>query len=94
MVGAGLSTGKWPAARSQRPGKTLHANPPAAGRRPPATQRGLCEDGFPTFGERILFGAVVVIDAGRFSFGNLRESKNAPLAERCLPTFGFRMRPW
>jgi len=36
----------------------------------------------------------VTIDAGRFSFGNFRESENAPLAERCLPMAGLRMPTW
>ena len=48
----------------------------------------------PTFGDRSLFGFAVVIDAGSANFGNLRESENTPLAERCLPTLGFRMRRW
>jgi len=32
-------------------------------------------------------------DAGKPSFGSDRESENAPLAERCLPTFGLRIAP-
>lgn len=51
----------------------------------------LTVNGLPTLGERSLFGFPVTIDVGRFSFGSLRESENAPLAERCLPTLGLRM---
>lgn len=32
-----------------------------------------------------------VAEAGSLSFGSERESENAPLAERCLPTFGLFM---
>ena len=46
---------------------------------------------FPTFGERTLFGFDVTIEDGNASFGSLRESENAPLADRCLPTLGFRI---
>ena len=28
-------------------------------------------------------------ESGSFSLGSERESENAPLAERCLPTFGL-----
>jgi len=28
-------------------------------------------------------------DNGSFSFGSERESENAPLADRCFPTFGL-----
>ena len=52
---------------------------------------GLAPNGLPTFGDRTRFGFPVTIDVGRFSFGNLRESENAPLAERCLPMAGLRM---
>lgn len=43
--------------------------------------------GFGRAGER------VKADAGRFSFGNARESENAPLADRCFPTFGLFIAP-
>ena len=50
--------------------------------------------GFPTVG----FGrgglAPGGADAGSLSFGSERERENAPLAERCLPTFGLRIAPW
>jgi len=55
---------------------------------------GFGTNGFPTFGDRRRFGFPVTIDAGRFSFGNLRESENEPLAERCLPMAGLRMPTW
>jgi hypothetical protein len=45
----------------------------------------LTVNAFPTFGDFILFGFDVTIDAGRFSFGSFRESENAPLADRSLP---------
>ncbi len=46
--------------------------------------------GFPTTG--FARGALVVTaDAGSRSFGSERESENAPLAERCFPTFGLRI---
>jgi hypothetical protein len=45
----------------------------------------LFENGFPTFGERSLFGFPVTMDDGRFSFGSFRESENAPLADRSFP---------
>lgn len=49
-------------------------------------------DGFPIFG----FGrgiARAADEAGSRSFGSDRDSENAPLAERCLPTFGLRIAP-
>ena len=55
---------------------------------------GLVANGFPTFGDRTRLGFVVTIETGRFSFGSLRESENAPLADRCLPMAGLRMPPW
>ncbi len=46
--------------------------------------------GFPTTG--FARGALVVAaEAGSRSFGSERESENAPLAERCFPTFGLRI---
>jgi hypothetical protein len=45
----------------------------------------LTVNALPTFGDRILFGFDVTIEEGKSSFGNLRESENAPLADRCLP---------
>ena len=49
-------------------------------------QRGLPMEGLPYFGERIFFaGGAVAIEAGRLSLGSLRESENAPLAERSFP---------
>jgi hypothetical protein len=39
-------------------------------------------------------GASFVADEGGSpSLGSERESENAPLAERCLPTFGLRIAP-
>jgi hypothetical protein len=32
-------------------------------------------------------------EAGNLSFGNERERENAPLTDRCLPTFGLRIAP-
>jgi len=32
-------------------------------------------------------------EAGNCSFGRERESENAPLADRCLPTFGLFIAP-
>jgi hypothetical protein len=48
--------------------------------------------GFPTtgFGRGASFDAE---DAGSPSFGSERESENAPLADRCFPTFGLRIAP-
>ena len=49
-------------------------------------QRGLPMEGLPYLGERIfLAGGAVAIEVGRLSFGSLRESENAPLAERSFP---------
>jgi hypothetical protein len=31
----------------------------------------------------------VAAETGSFNFGNERERENAPLAERCFPTFGL-----
>jgi hypothetical protein len=36
------------------------------------------------------FGVADAADVGRFSFGNLRDRENAPLAERGFSIFGFR----
>jgi len=32
-------------------------------------------------------------ETGKLSFGSARERENAPLAERCLPTFGLFIAP-
>jgi len=48
--------------------------------------------GRPTFG----FGREPLAEtelAGNGSLGRERASENAPLAERCLPTFGLRIAP-
>jgi hypothetical protein len=35
----------------------------------------------------------VTAEAGKFNFGNARESENAPEADRCFPTFGLFIAP-
>ena len=48
--------------------------------------------GFPTSG----FGRTVFAEAeeaGSASFGSDRDNENAPLADRCFPTFGLRIAP-
>jgi hypothetical protein len=45
----------------------------------------LTVNALPTFGDFNLFGFNVTIEDGSDSFGNLRESENAPLADRSLP---------
>ncbi|HEX7137008.1 MAG TPA: hypothetical protein VF219_04145 [Vicinamibacterales bacterium] len=62
-----------------------------AGALPTPHFAGLGANGSPTFGERTRFGFAVVMEVGRLSFGNLRESENAPLAERCFPILGVRI---
>ncbi|HEX6096363.1 MAG TPA: hypothetical protein VF432_08575 [Thermoanaerobaculia bacterium] len=49
--------------------------------------------GFPTTGLG-RGGTLAADDAGSPSFGSERERENAPLADRCFPTFGLRIAPW
>ena len=71
-------------------GHSGEANTTARVALPAAGTQFFFAGGFPTTG----FArdpALGTADAGSFSLGSARESENAPLADRCFPTFGLRI---